>query len=133
MIGSIGREEKIPASAAARFWCQEVGDVTLNVKDHAAAPKTHSGIWMDGGIFEELGEGVKSFLCSFCLKGRHIAKCDHNCVVYSDGKIKESADNGLYVGDIRWRDDGTVVFGVEKLLLGAIDRLLPFLGCILWF
>ena len=59
----------------------------MNVKDHAAAPKTHGGIGMSGGIFEELGEGVKSFLCYLCLKGRQIAKCDHNCIVNRDGVI----------------------------------------------
>ena len=131
MIGSIGREEKIPASAAARFWCLKVGAVTLNVKDRSAAPKTHSGIWMGDGIVEDLGEGVKSFLCSFCLKGRHIAKCDHNCVVYSDGVMKESSNDGLDVGDVQGREYRSVVLGVGKLLLGAIDRLLPFVVCIL--
>ena len=92
-IGSIGQEEKIPARAAARFWCQKVEAVTVTVKDHAAAPKMHSGIQMGGGIVEELGKGVKSFLCSFCLKGFQIAKC-------SNGVIKDSADNGLDVGDV---------------------------------
>ena len=73
-IGSIGQEEKIPARAAARFWCQKLEAVTVNVKDHAAAPKTHSGIQMGGRIVEELGKGVKNCLCSFCLKGRQIVK-----------------------------------------------------------
>ena len=65
---------KIPASAAARFWCRKVGAVTVNVKDNSAAPKTHIGIRMGGGIVEALDEGVNSFLCYFCLKGRQIVK-----------------------------------------------------------
>ena len=105
----------------------------MNVKDHAAATKIYSGIRMGSGIVEELVEGVNSFLCSFCLKGRQIAKCDHNCVVYRDGVIEESSDDGLDVGDVQEREDEAVVFGVRKLFLGAIDRLIPFLGCILWF
>ena len=64
-ISSIGREEKMPASAAARFWCQELVAVTVNVKDHAAAPKPHSDIRMGGGIVEDFGEGVKSFCIPF--------------------------------------------------------------------
>ena len=72
-------------------------------------------------------------MCSFCLKGCQIAKCDHNYVVYRNGVIKESANDGLDVGDFRGREDGAVVLGIGKLLLGAIDRLLPFVGCILWF
>ena len=70
------------SSATARFWCQKVGAVTVNVKDHAAALKTHGGISMSGGIVEELGEGIKNFLCSLYLKGRQIAKCDQYCVVH---------------------------------------------------
>ena len=59
----------------------------MNVKDHAAAPKTHGGIGMSGGIVEKLGEGINSFMCSLCLKGRQIAKCGHHCVVYRNGVI----------------------------------------------
>ena len=73
--------------ATARFWCQKVGSVTVNVKDHAAVPKTHGGIGTSGDIVGELGEGIKSFLCSLCLKGHQIAKCDRNCVVHRDGVI----------------------------------------------
>ena len=86
-IGSIGRDEKMSSRATARFRCRKVGAVTLNVKDHAAAPKTHGGIGMGGGIVEELGEGINSFLCSLCLKGRQIAVCDQNFVVHRDGVI----------------------------------------------
>ena len=59
----------------------------MNMKDHAAAPKMHIGIGMSGGIVEDLGEGIKSFLCSLCLKGRHIAECNQHCVVHRDGVI----------------------------------------------
>ena len=75
------------SSATAYFWFQKVGAVTVNIKDHAAAPKTHGGIGMSGGIVQELGEGIKIFLCSLCFKGRQITKCDHNCVVHRDGVI----------------------------------------------
>ena len=60
-IGSIGLEEKMPASADAQFWCRKVGAVNVNVKYHAAATKVHSGIWTGGGIVEELGEVVMIF------------------------------------------------------------------------
>ena len=88
---------------------------------------------MGDGIVEELGEGINIFLCSFYLKERQISKCGHNCVVYSDGVMKESSNDGLDVGDVQGREYRSVVLGVGKLLLGAIDRLLPFVGCILWF
>ena len=57
------------SSATAQFRCQKVGAVTVNVKDYAAVPKTHSGIWMGGGIVEELGEGIKSFCVPFVCRG----------------------------------------------------------------
>ena len=110
-----------------------VGSVTVNVKDHADAPKTHSVIRMSGGIVEELGEGVKSFMCSLCLKGLHISKCDQNCVVCSNGVIKESDNDSLDVGDVKGREDKDVLLGVCKFLLGAIDRLFSLVGCILWY
>ena len=72
------------SSTTARFWCQQVGAVTVNVKHHSDAPKTHGGIGMSGGIVEELGEGIKRFLCSLCLKGLQIAECDQHCVVHRD-------------------------------------------------
>ena len=86
-ISSIGREEKTASSATARLWCRKVGSITVNVKDHVAAPKTHGGIGMSGSIVEELGEGIKSLLCSLFLKGRQIAKCSQNCVFHRDGVI----------------------------------------------
>ena len=118
----------MPASVAACFWCQNVGAVALNLKDHAAEPKTNSVIWMGVGIVEELGEGVKGFVVLIFFEGHQITNCNHNCVVYSDGAIKESADNGLDVGDFQGREDGAVVLIVSKFLLGAIDRLFPFVG-----
>ena len=72
-------------------------------------------------------------MCSFCLKGCQIAKCDHNYVVYSNGVIKESANDGLDVGDVEGSEDRTVILGVRKLLLGVIDWLLTFVRHILWF
>ena len=59
----------------------------MNVKDHATVPKTHGCIGMSGGIVADLGEGIKSFLCSLCLKGRHIEECDKHFVIHSDGLI----------------------------------------------
>ena len=40
----------------------------MNVKDNDAAPKMHGGIGMSGGIDEEFGEGIKSFLCSLLFE-----------------------------------------------------------------
>ena len=86
-IGSIGREEKMAYSATARFRCRQVGAVTVNVEDHASAGKTHVGIGMSGGIVEELGEGIKIFLCYLRLKGRQIAECDEHFFVHRNGVI----------------------------------------------
>ena len=105
----------------------------MNVKDHAAAPKTHGGIGISGGIVEELGEGIKIFLCSFCLEARQIAECDHNLFFHCDGVIYEGANDGLDVGYVRGREDRTVILGVGKLFFSAIFWMVPLVRCILWF
>ena len=90
--------------------------------------------WHLDGWRNSRGVGLwrQEFLCFFCFKGRRIAKCDQHRVVYSDGVINESSDDCLDVGDVRGREDGYVFLGIDKLLIGSIDRLLPFVGCVLW-
>ena len=65
----------------------QVGYVTVNAYHHAASVVTDCGVWMRGGIIQELGDGIKCFLGYPGMLQGQVSKGKEHCIVYGQSVV----------------------------------------------
>ncbi len=89
------------ASAAARFGLRKIGGIAFNMEDHAASVVVaEDGIWMGGGVVEELGECLGSGFSALGLGRSEGTEGDKHRGVDCSGIVEKCADDLLDPSDV---------------------------------
>ena len=120
-----GAEEEDATGTGTGFGFREARGVTVDMENHPAGGVADRGIWMDGTVVEELGDGLSSGFSAFRLGRRKGSKGNKHGGVDGASIVEDGANDFLESSEARGIKEGSSVGRLGELSGCAIGRSGP--------